>query len=375
MGFLTKISIILWVWLLCGFNHKSNPHHLNIKLNYGNAELLLRWFDDLSNRKIIDSISDEPGSQVMEDNVRLSSDSQSSLKTFREEMNSFSAADTTDDSYGIRLAFQMRKGSLSLLQKLREKQIRDAIIRRALFYIPGDYPINTTCTIYFVLTGWQWGDAYVCNIKQQGKRFTIADDGEPSIVINLSLISKLYGKTADEQLGVLNGILSHEIFHFVFANYKRKSPLYNLHRDTSVLGRLLDVIQNEGIAHYVDKKALLIKDYGKDPKYAQAEIQNMNTLNDSFVQLMSNDLGESQKRELLRKANTGKYWTKYGSIAGMFMAYHIEKEKGESALRECIQQGPSYLIEQYANLSQVKNDLPRLCDALKSYAEKNLKKR
>lgn len=304
----------------------------------------------------------------MADNVRLLTDSaQLPLRTFKEELTTFSVADTAGvDTYGINLAYKMRKQSFLLLQKIKMQQIKDTIVKRALVYIPQDHPINTNCTIYFVLTGWKWGDAYVVNINKGGGHFHISDDGQPAIIINLSLISSLYGQTAEEELKVLNGILSHEIFHFLFANYKRVSPVYKSASSSSVANKLFDEIQNEGIAHYIDKKPLLLQEYGSNPKYREAERETIHKLNEAFHQLAGNDLNDSQKEQLLRSATTGKYWTKYGSISGMFMAYHIEKEKGEAALRRCIQQGAVSFLREYLSLKKETRDLPQLSDELKS---------
>jgi len=259
----------------------------------------------------------------------------------------------------------MRKQSSLLLEKIKMQQIKDTIVKRALKYIPKDHLINTNCTIYFVLTGWKWGDAYVVNIKKSNKHVYISDEGEPAIVINLSLISSLYGQTAEEQLKVLNGILSHEIFHFLFANYKRLSPVYKS-PSTSITKKLFDAIQNEGIAHYIDKKPLLLQEYNSNPKYKDAEMENIQKLNEAFHELTSDQLNDSQKQELFTKATTGKYWTKYGSISGMFMAYHIEQEKGEAALRRSIQQGPEYFLTEYLNLKKERKNLPDLSDEIKS---------
>ena len=114
----------------------------------------------------------------------------------------------------------------------------------------------------------------------------------------------------------------------------------------------------------------MIQEYGTNPKFAESEKQSIETLNEAFHQLVGNNLNETQKRELLRKASTGKYWTKYGSIAGMFMAYHIEKEKGKAALKKSIQKGPVYFINQYLSLEKTGSILPALNLELKAYINK-----
>ena len=145
--------------------------------------------------------------------------------------------------------------------------------------------------------------------------------------------------------------------------------MYNSNRDTSIIGRLFEVIHNEGIAHYIDKKPVLVQEYDTNPKFAESEKQSIENLNEAFLQLTGNNLNETQKQELLRRASTGKYWTKYGSIAGMFMAYHIEKEKGKAALKKSIQKGPVYFINQYLTLEKTGSILPVLSFELKRYID------
>lgn len=374
MRFQIQIVFLFLLAISFSFQHKYINHKIEIKLNYKSSDLLLRWFNDLPNRRLIDSISIEPGIQIMADNVRLNSDPEhSSLRSFKEELEYFAKNDTSNRfSYGTDLAWKMREKSSLLLQKIKTERIEDMITERALVYIPTDYLITTKCKIYFVLTGWEWGDAYVCNIREQYGKYTISDEGEPSIVINLSLISKLYGQTVEEQLKVLNGILSHEIFHFLFANYKKQSPMYNSGVDSSGIGKLFEVLLNEGIAHYIDKKSVLLLEYGTNPKFAEEEKQNIDRLNESFLQLAGNNLNEAQKLELLRKASVGKYWSKYGSISGMFMAYHIEKEKGRDALKKSIQKGPFYFIKQYLDLRNGGSNLPELNFEMRSFIGRNI---
>ena len=102
-----------------------------------------------------------------------------------------------------------RQSSL-LLQKIKTERIEDTIAKRALAYIPADYSINTKCNIYLFLP-WEMGD--VLSVYPPAKRtvYNFRRRG-PSIVINLSFISKLYGETVEEQSKVLDGILSQEIF-------------------------------------------------------------------------------------------------------------------------------------------------------------------
>lgn len=364
---LRKLLFFLVVLISCQNGNKR--HHVKINIDYKSSDILFKWFKDLPNKKLIDSILIEPGIQIMAENVKLINDTgANSIKSFKEEIQQFCLKDTINKYYyGLDLAWNVKEKSSKLLEKIKGEKIEDTILERALTYIPNDYILNTTCNIYFVLTGWEWGDAYVCTVKKESKQFAISEKGEPTIMINLSLISKLYGETVEEQSNILNGVLSHEIFHFLFAIYKRESPKYNQKRDTTIIGQLCEVIQNEGIAHYIDMKPEIIRDYKKSQKLQEREFNNIKELNNSFIQLISTGLTKVQKQEILQKANVGKYWSKYGAITGMFIAYHIEKEKGKIGLQESVQKGPIYFLKQYIEIQKMNNSLPDLCRELKNY--------
>jgi Putative zinc dependent peptidase (DUF5700) len=363
----TFVISILSMIMLGSCRPRQENHQLNLGLNYQSADFIFKWFDNQSNDKVLDSILNEPGIQIMEENVRsLSESDANSIKTFKEELQQFDVRDSgSKNTYGIDLAWSMRDKSVKLLEKIKREEINDSIVKRALDFIPLDYPVEAECNIYFVLTGWAWGDAYVCNVKKINGKFRIADEGEPSIVVNLTIMTKLYGETPDDQTKVVYGILAHELFHLAFANYRKLSPNYSRIPEISEVEKLFEIVHNEGIAHYVDKRLEIIEGYETNPKFKEGERQSLHNLSLAFDQLRDSSIAHSEKQNLLRQASVGKYWAKYGAIAGMFMAYHIEKESGKIALSECIRKGPWNFLQQYNNLQQKTAVLPSLSKEMK----------
>jgi hypothetical protein len=65
------------------------------------------------------------------------------------------------------------------------------------------------------------------------------------------------------------------------------------------------------------------------------------------------------------KSNAGRYWDKFGAIAGKFMVYHIEKEYGEQAIQKSLSNGAYYFLELYNKVQLENPTLPGLPEELK----------
>ncbi len=65
------------------------------------------------------------------------------------------------------------------------------------------------------------------------------------------------------------------------------------------------------------------------------------------------------------ESKSGKYWDKFGSIAGKFMVYHIEKEYGEQAIQRGLSKGAYSFLELYDEIQSENSALPILPDELK----------
>lgn len=148
--------------------------------------------------------------------------------------------------------------------------------------------------------------------------------GETVIVFNLDLWS-------DEDFSkhgrpLLNHELTHVLIHEIAPEPDEKD----------LVAAMDYLVMNEGIAHflgYSGDRSLLLKE--KKDKWNSAE----RALSDAYTSLRDPHISFDKKEGLLKKANTGKFWDKFGSIAGMFRAAYIYEHQGAEGLRSVLKTG------------------------------------
>ncbi|MCD4819256.1 MAG: hypothetical protein K8S23_11255 [Candidatus Cloacimonetes bacterium] len=253
----------------------GNSKELKIKFNIHtkSSDLLFKWFDKQSDTVLME-ILEQPGTQIME-GIVANTLSQNELPTFHDELKNFSNNDSVkSDPYGLKLAKLQRKKSSLLLDKIKEYDFQIEIVNRIRTYIPTDYPLDIICNVYFVLTGWEWGDAMVHEITKTNNKYKVTEQGKSVIIVNLSIITSLYGDDIDKLLNDnISNTMSHELFHLVFAEYQNVSSYWINNRDTTKIGQLVEIIQNEGIAHYLshNQKQNLIENYNSSNELKERE--------------------------------------------------------------------------------------------------------
>lgn len=359
-----KIAFTIPLILIIIACRHPGEQSLEVKFNLHtrSAESLHIWFNDPSNKKYIKQLVEHPGNQIMAEIVRDSL-KQHDLPAFSDQLYEFSRDHSLNtDPYGINLAWLQRERTILLLQNIKNHNFAYQTVERIKPYIPNDSSLQVTCDVYFVLTGWEWGDAMVEKVKKIGDKYKIARNGEPVIIFNLSIITNLYEKKGYNLINHLSHSMTHELFHLVFAKYKEISPRWKNKKDTTPTDSLVELIQNEGIAHYIshDQREKLISGYNKSTDYKEHERDAFNQL-ESAVKLLSNpDASKKKKDELLMKADAGRFWSKYGAISGMFMAYHIERKLGKAAIKESIAGGANLFLEKYDKVQIANPELPVL---------------
>jgi len=263
--------------------------------------------------------------------------------------------------------FEMNDGR----ENVRElKELLDAVKRRnfgakvvgtveQLF--PEGTSIRSTIPIYFVAFGHQNIDAFVQRVEWQGDTpmFVGEGKGELTIVVNLSKAIS-YGRVLDERFIWMLSVVAHEVFHAAFGVYKDGSPSWRAYYATrkSYLDQLLDLTQNEGIAHYLS----LIQRTGGKLRNDQVEKvhSSFSEFNRTATELLSKNIIPHRARELIRISNTSGYWESYGVITGMIIARQIDQTMGRQALMETIEKGPGDFFGKYVGLMRKDNSLPLL---------------
>ncbi len=338
------------------------------------AELLLKWFNDPVDETTVRQLLAQPGTQIMAECVRDAL-SQDKLSSFADDLRRFSRNRKLKvDPYGIDLAWRQKADSTLLLQAIKKHDFSSEVTSRVADYIPMEHPLNLSCDVYLVLTGWEWGDAMVRRVKQVGDNYKLADDGQPVIIINLSIMTHLYGKERKPEALVehIAHSLTHEGFHFAFAKYRDISPRWNTRRDASELEALIRMMQDEGIAHYIShhQDEELIANYNQSEEYKGRERDAFRQLSVAVRQLSDSSIARAQKRQILEAGNSGKYWSKYASISGLFMVYHIERTLGKAAVKETVAQGAASFLRQYHKVQTENPRLPPLPPELEKAAER-----
>ncbi|MCK4529094.1 hypothetical protein KAW18_17145 [candidate division WOR-3 bacterium] len=382
IGLIINSNILLFLFAtsaligICSCNQskttdKTNDNFEKLKIKFNihtkSSDLLLKWFDNQLDT-IMKEILEQPGTQIMAGIVENTL-SRNELPTFFDELKNFSINDSLkSDPYGLRLAWFQRDESSLLLNKIKEYNFQGEIVERIKPYIPTDYPLDVECKVYFVLTGWEWGDAMVRKITNIDNHYRVTEQGEPVIIVNLSIITKLYGDDIDILLNDdISHTMSHELFHLVFAEYQNVSSYWKNNRDTTKIGQLVEIIQNEGIAHYLshNQKQNLIENYNSSNELKEREKEAFKQLSIAVKQLLNTELSNQEKDDILMKSNAGRYWDKFGAIAGKFMVYHIEREYGEQAIQQSLSKGAYYFLELYNKLQIESPTLPSLPEELK----------
>lgn len=149
--------------------------------------------------------------------------------------------------------------------------------------------------------------------------------GQRTVFFNLSLW------TADDLKKSGLAVIIHEISHVLLAEAALKMP--DTQNPLEILERL---VFDEGIAHFIgfpgDREKLLT-DYKE--KWPRAEAG----LKEAIAKLSNLQISKKEKEEILTCANTGSFWDKYASIAGLFRAANIYRTKGAPGLVDCIKGG------------------------------------
>lgn len=354
-----SVLIVSIVFSGCSNLKEKKDPEIELNQNFTSSEIILDWFNRGMPDEDIKKIINEPGIQIMESNVILNNDEpdehiinfEKDLRLFKDSLEKYKSI------YRLNLAYQEKENTQKLLNKIKVSRFDTLVIDRAVQYFPDDFKIKTSADIYYVLTGWKWGDAYVRKIENVKGKYKITNQGKPTLIFNLSLFAKLYGKTTDEQFQTLSDIMSHELFHFAFKNYQKNSPNYQIISDSDYFNKLLEIVQDEGIAHYIDMQNNLRTNFSK---YQEYQNENFNNLNKALKLLSSENINAEEKQGLLTSSNVGKYWSKYGAISGMFMAYHIERLIGKDAITNTIKGGPISFISIYKELQKKNKELHTL---------------
>ncbi len=273
----------------------------------------------------------------------------------------------SDDVFRLKEARQNVALIKELLTTIKRRNFGQRVTSTVEQVFPARTSITTTVPVYFVAFGHHNIDAYVRRIVWYGDvpRFVGEGEGELTIVVNLAKAVS-YGRTVDERyIGVLS-VVAHEVFHAAFGAYKDSSPAWQSYyaTHTAYLDQLLDLTQNEGIAHYLtfEQRTGGVLPHDWDEKIAASFTE----FHRVAEELAAPHITPSRAHYLISNSNTSGYWQSYGAITGMFIARTIDQKLGRAALAETIAGGVADFYHTYEGLCERERNLPRLTSTITS---------
>jgi len=277
-----------------------------------------------------------------------------------------------DDGFKMKEARKNVAFINDLLTAIKRRNFGQRVNSTVEQLFPDRTRLATSIPVYFVAFGHENIDAFVRRVvwKNDVPYFVGEGEGELTIVVNLAN-AVYYGRTTDERfIGTLS-VVAHEVFHAAFGVYRDDSPVwreyYKTHR--TYLDQLLELTQNEGIAHYLTleqrSRGVLPPDWDEKVRSAFADF------NKNSAELLSVRTSPQRANDLIRTSNTSTYWESYGAITGMAIARQIDLTLGRSVLAETIANGPGDFFRKYIDLVTRNNNLPTLSPSLQRHIKGN----
>jgi hypothetical protein len=232
------------------------------------------------------------------------------------------------------------------------------VLARVQRFFPARVRVNLL-RVFVVANGHPWGDAYVRGVSEEGDVLRLWESGEPVTVLNAVLIASGYRGDAAAQADKALGVLSHEVFHAFFRRYRAQTPAWaQVTGDLAPRVALQVLVLNEGVAHFVDRGTELLRD-GFPSERADAALGR---LAGAWERLAHAEGPEAE--EILRAADQGPYWDKYGSIGGMLITYGVYRAFGLEGVRDALRCGPGRLLSRYQDAAARVSGLPELPENL-----------
>lgn len=331
------------------------------------VDSLLVWMQKGCDKNNIVNLLLQPATQLMEQLLRYNE--REDVPTFKKTLEEFNPNDSLSGNiYILNNAYQKQSEIANLVNEIKKTDFSENVFSRAIKYFPDGYIPPRNYEVFYSAVGWHWGDAMMFEyIIEDGKYFVSYSEGTPAFIFNLTLVCILYGNDVAEQIGTMENVMSHELFHAIFSDYTNSNWLF--WDNENINNYALFVMLNEGLGHYIADGELLRTDYHKDDNLKQKEKQAFTSLSDSIKVIFNIENKKEIRKEALNSGTYGKYWTKYICIPSMFMLYHIEQYYGAEGIKECIKNGPVYFVKKYETLQQINAELPKLPNEIIKFIE------
>lgn len=359
--------------LLCAaVRTQDNPaFNVNLVFDYSAAEQSAALFEDqFVNTGALAGLR---GNRIAASTTGLIADSRDVPALLRSYLDSLRAHDIIrDDIYNLEAARKNVRAIEEMLAEMKKRNLSRSVVATVEQIFPSDAGVDVTIPVYVVALGHENVDAYVRRIIWDGDmpRFVGEHQGELTIVINLAG-SVRYGRSLDDRIISLLGVVAHEVFHAAFSSYKEHAPAWQrFYREHQTpFDALIDLVQNEGIAYYLSLdqqgRGRLPRDWDEKMRDAFA------AFNKNAREMLSSSITPRRAEKLLRSANLSGYWESYGAMTGMFMARAIDLRLGREALIRTIASDPYEFFKSYVGIAKEDNNFPNFADRVLSVISAN----
>ncbi len=356
------LFILITVFLLAHQLHADQQFDVILRMDHESALRSIDLFGGLSGSP--SQIASLRGSQIALETTALLTGTRLTTTDLEEVLQAAKFNQLSgDDVFEIAEARKNLPELKALLDAVRQRNFGSKVVSTVAQLFPEATKIRTTIPMYFVAFGHKNIDAFVRRVRWEGDRpvFVGENEGELTIVVNLSKAVH-YGRTLDERFIGLLSVVAHEVFHASFGVYKDGSPVWRdyYRAKRGYLDYLLDLTQNEGIAHYL---SLIQRTGGKLRNDQVPKVHSsFEEFNRTAGLLHSGRISPQKAGEMIRHSNSSGYWESFGAITGMIIARQIDQSMGRAALLETVALGPDDFFGKYVELMRKDPGIPELSD-------------
>ena len=348
------LLIIILIMSSCMITSLAGTKRLDIKIE--DAQQTLEWLNQDNKSQSISIIAMLPANQLMEE-LLLQNEEQA--ETFETILNKFLQGDSLPEiDYQIKDANDRKEEITELIQHITRTGFLDEIYERAGFFFPKTWQPSSTYEVFFSVTGWKWGDAMTFKYECNDNKYLLSPSGKPAIIFNLTLVNNTYGQSIDQKIKTLQNVMSHEVFHALFADFNEGK--WKSASDKSFSDEVIQLMFNEGLAHYIANGKEIAEIYDQSQNIKDKEKRAFEVLREKAKVIFSADEDLTRSRGLAHQGTYGQFWDKYLCITGLFMVYHIEKYLGREGIELCLEEGAGKFIEVYQVLSKKNRNIQQL---------------
>jgi len=336
----------------------SSNFDFSLGIDYSAAEQTLDYFDYRIGDA--DYVAKLRGNQLAAATSVLLARASKSTDDFRDQLIiARNNPGFESDIYGFLPAKRNIPELRKLIDEVKKRRLNRRIVATIASFFPPEAKVSTRFSIYLVIVGNERANAYERHVVWNYDTPTFVEDeeGEPVIVVNLAHLIKKPPNVRAQFIELLN-ITAHECFHAAFSIMQKNSPEYL--KPKNAFEYLLDLVQNEGFAYYINLQTNLA---GDTPGriWFETTSKAVEKLNSVLIEMCSPNISYKRAQKLIMDANlSGSFEGNYGAASGQRMAYEIDMRLGRPALTKTLLKGGKEFVLTYKQACLMSANLPQI---------------